>query len=198
MTRRPYAKVLDRALKPFGFARKGLGWTRVRGDMDEMVGLQPSWLSGRTVNLFMKDLETEKIYLEIFGPQGAIQMPSISIRITELVDRHSDWWGDEANGPEEMAEATVNYGLPWFDKVRTLEEQARNWYGRHTEMRGYYSPSMVGLALTLYRMGELEEACAVLRKPVPKTAIAQNVENVARVREWLRCDCGHSPAASLA
>jgi hypothetical protein len=46
----------------------------------------------------------------------------------------------------------------------------------------------VGLALTLYRMGEIEEACEVLRKPVPRTAIKVNVAWVVKTRAWLGCD----------
>jgi len=51
--------------------------------------------------------------------------------------------------------------------------------------RGYYAPGMIGLALTLYRMGEVDEALAVLAKPVPKLAIAPWVEKVVRVRDWM-------------
>jgi len=188
VTRRPYAKILDTALKPFGFARKGLDWTRVRGDLEETVNLQPSWLGGRTVNLYVKDLETEKLFLEIFGSEGAIRMPPISARVGQLIDNRDHWWGDEPNGPERMAESTVRFGLPWFDKVRTPEEQAANWYGRYSkDTRSYYVPGMIGLALTLYRMGELAEACLVLNAPVPRTANAEGVRKIARVREWLGC-----------
>ena len=96
-----------------------------------------------------------------------------------------------------MADLTVRFGLPWFDRFQTLEDQAANWYGRFsTHTRGYNGPSLIGLALTLFRMGELEEACAVLSKPVPKTAIKVWVEKVARVREWLGCDPAHEKASS--
>ena len=59
MTGRRYARVLNQALKPFGFRRAGLNWVRVRGDIEEIVNIQPSWLGGRTVNLLVKDLETK-------------------------------------------------------------------------------------------------------------------------------------------
>lgn len=190
MTRTSYAKALDEALRPLGFKRDGDDWVRVRGDMWECVNRQSSWLGGVTVNLHMKDLETEKLFLEIFSADGAIQMPPINERIGILIDNFDRWWkNDEPDGPRDMAEAVVKYGLPWFDKVRTLEEQAEHWFGRRITLteRGYHGPSMVKLALTLYRMGELEEACAVLRKPVPKTAIPANVQRVTKVREWLGC-----------
>lgn len=191
---RSYAKALDDVLAPLGFQRAGDDWVRVRGDMWECVNRQSSSsLGGVTVNLLMKDLETERLFLEIFGPEGAVQMPPIDIRLGALIDGYDRWWRrDEPNGPQEMVLALVTRGLPWFDRVRTLEQQADSWFARKTALsaRGYHSRSLVGLALTLHRMGEMEEACQVLRKPVPKTAIQSGVRDVARVREWLGCDGG--------
>jgi hypothetical protein len=158
--------------------------------MWECVNRQSNSLGGVMVNFDMKDLETEKLFLSIFAASGAIQLPTIGARIGELIDGYDRWWKkDEPTGPAEMAQAVVDRGLPWFDRVRSLEEQAANWYGRAGALTspGYHSPSLVGLALTLYRMGELEEACRVLNKPVPRTAIPSSVEKVALVRDWLRC-----------
>ena len=191
MTRRSYAKALDEALRPAGFHRSGDDWIRIRGDMWECVNRYSSWLGGVTLTLYAKDLETEKLFLEIFKSRGAIQMPPTSTGIGALIDGGSRWWKkDEPDGDSSIAETVVRYGLPWFDRVRTLEEQAENWFARKTALtaRGYFGPGLIGLALTLYRMGNLQEACDVLRKPVPKTAIKASVDTVACVREWLGCD----------
>lgn len=188
MTRPSYAKALDAVLRPLGFERRGDDWIRVRGDLWECVNRQSSWLGGVTVNFEMKDLETEKLFLKIFEAEGAVQMPAIGIRIGTLIDNYDRWWkADEPNGPKEMADAVLKYGLPWFDRVRTPEQQAENWFGRRTALtvRGYHGRSLVGLALTLYRMGEIDEASEVLRKPVPRTAVEAGVRHVARAREWL-------------
>lgn len=185
---RSYVKALDQRLSPLDFKRRGDDWVRVRGDMWECVNRQPSTLYGVTVNLSMKDLETEKLFLEIFGGEGAILMPPIDVRIGELIDGYDRWWtSKEPNGPQELADAVLKHGLPWFDSVRTLEQQAEHWFARRTALmaRGYHGPSLIGLALTLYRMGELQEAREVVRKPVPKTAIPGSVRSVATVREWL-------------
>lgn len=191
MTRPSYPKALDDVLRPLGFKRTGDDWVRIRGDMWECVNRQSSWLGGVTVNVCMKDLETEKLFLSIFGADGAVEMAPLVIRVGTLIDNHDRWWkSDEPNGPREMADAVLKYGLPWFDQVRTLEQQAENWFARRTapSSRGYHSPSLIRLALTLYRMGEIREACEVLRKPVPRTAIQGGVRDVARVREWLDCE----------
>lgn len=192
---RSYANALEHVLRPLGFERSGDDWVRVRGDMWECVNRQSSWL-GVTVNFSMKDLETEELFLEIFRPEGAIQMPPISERIGALIDGYDRWWkSDERDGRSELADAVLKHGLPWFDKVRTLEQQAEHWYGRRSALshRGYHGPSLVGLALTLYRMGEMREACEVLRKPVPRTAIQASVRSVSRVRTWLGCDAAATP-----
>jgi len=109
-------------------------------------------------------------------------------RIDSLIGDCSRWWRqDEADGPSDMADTVLKHGLPWFDRVRTLEQQAEHWYGRKTALteRGYHGGLLIKLALTLYRMGELCEAGEVLCKPVPRTAIPSSVEDVAKVREWL-------------
>jgi len=189
MRRQSYAKALDLALRPFGFTRQGDDWIRIRGDMFECINRQSSWLGGVTVNLDVKDLETEKLFLEIFADEGAIQiLSSKEARIGELIDGYDRWWKkDEPNGPAEMAEAVVRYGLPWFDPILSLEEQAANWFDREGALtsRGYHWPSLVQLALTLYRMGEVEEACRVVNKPVPRTAHPAAAQKVAKVRNWL-------------
>jgi len=185
---RSYAKALDDTLRPVGFERAGDDWVRVRGDMWECVNRQSSNLSGVTVNLSVKDVSSEKMFLEIFGGEGAILLPPIQARIGEVIDGYDRWWtSNEPNGPKELADAVLKHGLPWFDRVRTLEQQAECWFVRKTALtsRGYHGLSLVGLALTLYRMGKLEEAREVVRKPVPKTAIPANVRWVTKVREWL-------------
>ncbi len=187
---RSYSKALNDLLAPLGFERSGDDWTRVRGDMWECVNRQASWMGVR-VNFLMKDLETEKLFLAIFASEGAVRMPPVSMTIGQLIDGYDRWWtSGQPNGPDDMAEAVLRYGLPWFDKVRTPEQQAEHWYGRKTilSVRGYHGPSYVGLALSLHRMGETAEACEALRKPVPKTAIPSSVRRVAKTREWLGCD----------
>lgn len=177
---------MDKALKPHGFARDKLKWTRIRGENIETVDIQPSQYKGRTVNLSMKNLQTEKLYAEILAPLGDTFMLWISPRLGAVIDGRDRWWEDEPDGPENMAALTIEYALPWFDEHSTLEQQATKWFGRGIEnSRGYYAPGMIGLALTLYRMGEVDEALTVLAKPVPRLAIVSWVEKVVCVREWM-------------
>ncbi|MFC3077637.1 DUF4304 domain-containing protein [Phenylobacterium terrae] len=190
MSRISYAKALDKVLRPLGFERNRDDWIRVRGDIWECVNRQSSWLGGVNVNLFVKDLETEKLYREIAGSEHAV-IPQGGTRISDLIGGADRWWKtDDPDGPAELAELVLRVGVPWFDKVRTLEEQAEQWFFRSVALTtsGYHWPTLVGLALTLHRMGEAEEACRVVRKPVPRTANQSSVEKVAKVRAWLGCD----------
>ena len=191
MTKALYAKAMSQVLAPLEFKRSGSNWVRVRGDMWECVNLQRSQFSPTvTVNIMQKDLETEKLYLEVFGPSGAIQMQPQHVRIGHLIDRYDRWWQiDQPDGPDQLAEAVLVHGLPQFDRVRTLSEQADHWYHRPSLLgsSGYPGRLMIYLALTLYRMGETQEACELLRKPVTKTAIPSNVEGVEKMRKWLEC-----------
>ena len=185
MTRRSYAKALDALLTPLGFQRDGNDWIRVRDDMWECVDLQVSGVAGVTANVAMKDLETEKIVTDIPSAER-ISFRPVTYRIGMLIDGHDKWWRNDPTGPAELAEAVRAYGLPWFDTVRTLEDQAARWYGRGSSKR-QYGPSMIPLAVTLFRLGEIEEACEALPWPPPRTAIPSLVAHVEAVRRWLAC-----------
>lgn len=206
MSRPSYAKALTKLLQPLGFQRDGYDWIRVRGDIWECVNLQISWLGGVTANIEMKDLETEKI-LQSIPCDPPIFLQPVSTRIGRLIDQHDRWWKNDPNGPEELAEAVSTYGLPWFDTVRTVEDQADRWYGRARASLwrssdyplGGVSPwrmSIVPLAVTLYRMGELAEARALFEAPVPKTANPLSVTRGRRVQQWLNSQAEAIPPAS--
>ncbi|HEX2802306.1 MAG TPA: DUF4304 domain-containing protein [Phenylobacterium sp.] len=183
MSRPSYAKALDKLLQPLGFRREGNDWIRVREGMWERVNLQISWVAGVTANVAMKDLETEKI-LNSITCEKPILMSPVVIRIGQLIDRHDRWWRNAPNGPAELTEAVEIYGLPWFDEVRTLEDQVARWYGGG-RTRPWRGSSMTDLAVTLYRMGEFAEARALFDAPVPKTAIPGLVAQAKCVQRWL-------------
>jgi hypothetical protein len=183
VSRPSYAKALDKLLQPLGFQREGNDWIRVQGDMWECVNLQISWVAGVTANVEMKDLETEKI-LQAIPCEPPIFMSPVSMRIGHLIDGYDRWWHNAPDGPAELAEAVKIYGLPWFDKVRTLEDQAARWYGRGSA-KPWRGASMTKLPVTLYRMGELAEALALFEAPEPKTANPFFVAQARCVQQWL-------------
>lgn len=192
MTSRSYSGALDDALRPLGFQRNGDDWVRVRGDIREWVNRQSGRL-GVTLNLQVADIETNRLFADIFREEGLLELFRPYVRIGQIIDRHDRWWrSDQPGGPQDMIEALITDGLPWLDKTRTLEQQAEDWYARsaYLNVRSYNANSLIGLALTLYRMGEIQEACEVLRKPVTRRAIPSGVAKVAKLREWLGCRAG--------
>ena len=183
MSRTSYLKALDDLLRPLGFQRRGREWVRVRGDIEERLDLQKSWIDGGvTVNLWARDLETEKILKSIpcETPLGIIQFGE---RIGTLIDGRDRWWRNDPNGPAELAEAVRVHGVPWFDRVPSVEEEAVRWPYRGTQI--WRSPNLPALAVTLYRVGKLEEALALFEAPVPKTAIPSLVARGRCVQRWL-------------
>lgn len=183
MSRPSYAKALDRFLQPLGFQREDNDWVRIRGDMWECVNLQISWVAGVTANIEMKDLETEKI-LQSIPCEKPIFMAPVIVRIGDLINGNDRWWKNAPNGPTELIEAVEAHGLPWFDKVRTPEDQAARWYGRGTQRP--WLGNMTVLPITLYRIGELAEALALFEAPVPKTANPVFVARAKCVQLWLQ------------
>jgi hypothetical protein len=188
MGRRSYPQALDAVLRPLGFTRHGDDWIRVRGDIEDCVNRQSRWIGGVTVNLFQKDLETEKLYREIMGPDEPLLFCGSQARIGTLVYGYDRWWTtDDPNGPDEVARLVVEHGMAWFDRVRTLEDQAVSWYHRDALLSSErsYGKYNILLAITLYRMGRYDEACRVVRHPQPRTAIRSVVSAMNRVRQWL-------------
>jgi hypothetical protein len=106
-------------------------------------------------------------------------------RIGELIDGRDRWWKNDPNGPAEVAEAVLAYGIPWFERVRSLEDEASKWYGRGTT-GSWRKPNLTVLAVTLFRLGALEEALALFEEPVPKTAIQTLVTEGRCVQRWLQ------------
>ncbi len=186
MKPKSYAAALGQVLEPMGFTREGKLWTRVRGDLWERVGLQVSQIAGVTANLSIKDLETERLLQEAIPSKGEpVVMIPITVRIGTLMDGYDHWWLRDPNGPSELAEAVRIHAAPFFDRVRTLEDQAAKWFGRGST-KGWRPPSKIYLAITLYRMGELEEACRALSRP-PKHIVYGWLSQVESVRQWLGC-----------
>lgn len=189
MTRLSYTKALDRALQPLGFAREGRDWKRLRGEIQDWVNLQKSWVDGGvTVNLFAKNLETERILKSIPCDEvpGIIQFGQ---RIGQLIDGRDRWWKNDPNGPIEVAEAVLAYGIPWFERVRSLEDEASNWYFRGTT-GSWRKPNLTALAVTLFRLGALDEALTLFEEPVPKTASRTLVTQGRCVQRWLQDQAG--------
>lgn len=185
MTRLSYTKAIDDVLRPAGFERRGKEWTRIRGEMEEQLDLQKSWVDGSvTVNVWAKNLETNRILKSIpcDVEMGIVQS---GVRIGELIDGLDRWWRNDPNGPAELAKAVRTHALPWFDQFPTLEDQAARRYGRGGT-RPWRSPNIPPLAVTLYRLGEIDEALALFDAPVPKTAIPHLVARCKCVQRWLQ------------
>lgn len=185
MSRLSYARALDRALTPLGFVRENRGWIRQRGEIRDWVDLQKSSIDGSvTVNLFAKNLETERILRSIPCEKG-LGIRQFGQRIGELIDGRDRWWKNDPNGPTEIAEAVLQHGIPWLERVRSLEDEASNWYGRGTT-GSWRKPNLTVLAVTLFRLGALHEALALFDEPVPRTAIPTLVTEGRCVQRWLQ------------
>ena len=156
------------------------------------LGIQGSWIGGVTVNVSAKDVKTAEI-MEAIPCEEELWLSPVTIRVGHLVDGHDRWWRDEPNGPEEMAQAVKIYGLPWFDRVRAVEDQAARWYGRYNDKSPWRSPSLPALAVTLYRLGELDEALALFAAPERKTTQPNYVAKCRCVERWLKAQAQIEP-----
>jgi len=185
MIRNTYSGQLSKMLVQFDFERDGSWWSRTRGDMLEQIDLQKSRATGAvTVNLWAKDLVTEAM-LRAIPCKHTLGITQSSLRLGTLIDGKDRWWKNDPNGPAEVAELVRVHAIPWFDRVRTLEEQAEKWFGRRAYV-GWASPNLGALAMTLYRLGELDEALAIFDAPMRRTANPDYVASLRCVEAWLQ------------
>lgn len=186
MTRRSYVSALDEVLKPMGFTRQGKEWSRRIGTVVEHVGLQVSSIAGTTANLWSYDAATGDLLREAIPWKPDVGMVLSAMRIGNLMNGNDRWWKNDPNGPAELADGIRVHAPPFFEARRSLEDQARSFGRAEPRWKSGNTLSRIYLALTLYRMGELEEACAALRNP-PKTAPASGLAQAESVRKWLGC-----------
>lgn len=187
MTRLSYTKALDQALRPLGFAREGKSadWRRLRGEIQDWVNLQKSWVDGSvTVNLFAKNIETERMLRSVACTEQ-LGIRQSGERIGQLIDGLDRWWKNNPDGPSEITEAVLTHGIPWFERVQSLDDEASKWYWRGTT-GSWSKPNLTALAMTLFRLGALQEALALFDEPVPKRAIPRLVTEGRCMQRWLR------------
>jgi len=154
-------------------------------DQRPEIDLQVSSIAGITANLWTKDVATEDLLREAIPWKRPIGIIQEGYRIGGLMEGNLDrWWKNDPNGPVELAEALRMHAPPYFEARRSLEDQA-NLFGRKAT-RWYWVPNRMYLALTLYRMGEVEEACRALSNP-PKSLVGTWKDQVDSVRDWIGC-----------
>jgi hypothetical protein len=186
MTRRSYVAAVDSVLKPMGFTREGKEWSRRVGTMFEHVDLQVSSIAGTTANLWSYDTATSELLKKAIPWKTDVGMVLSAWRIGDLMNGRDRWWKNDPNGPAELAEALKTHVPPFFEARRSLEDQARFFGRAEPRWKPGSTADRIYLALTLYRMGEFEEACAALQNP-PRTAPASWLAQAESVRTWLGC-----------
>lgn len=197
MARLNYKQALDAVLAPMGFTYRdhspecpGIGkrervWDREREGFGESVFLAYSSYYGMTADFLLDDLTTRALYKQA-RPAGGSGLQIRTGRIAEITGgAHKGWFKDDPRGPEALAALVKELAEPWFNSVRSLEDQAAKWYYRGTPYAGTTVSRDIGLALTLYRMGEFDEAIEVADVPPRRTRPKSWAEDVYGVRDWL-------------
>lgn len=194
MTQKSYVAALDEVLKPMGFIREGRKWSRSVGAIVENVALQWSQFAGTTANLWSRDTATDALLREAIPSEPEVGFAFGSTRIGYLIDRNDRWWKNDPNGPTEMAEAIRLHAPRFFEAQRSLEDQARGFGRAEPRWKPGAAASRIYLALTLYRMEEIQEACEALQKP-PRTTPPLWLARAESVRQWLGCPAASSTAS---
>lgn len=197
MTSINYARAIDKALKPLGFVRVGDDWVRIRGDRWECVNRHSSQRGGVHLTLSMKDLETERIYREIFcRPDDAAWGGYVSQDLGKLVNGYQGFWKQETpNGAQDLVDKLLGLGLPWFETFQPPERVIAAWRARTDPptYRDFNATWLITYMICFYRLGDFDAAQAVLRTPAPRLAKPLSLENMDRARDWLEARLAERP-----
>lgn len=197
MSRKTYVGVLGEVLESMGFERetikvRGWGpyWSRMVGTVRETVELERRVGQGTTVSLYTSDTVLEALVQEAIPHEPGVRIGFGGTRIGSLTHGVylKEWWVNDPNGPAELAAVVEERADPFFARFRSPKDQAENQYGRHGDHKRP-SSSTVLLALTLYRMGEYDEALSVFR-PHPRTMDPLWARRIDSVQAWLKARIG--------
>lgn len=195
MTKITYVKAISQALEHEGFQLESAKtrdkeWLRVRDGFEDRVNLQVSSGLGVTCNLLTRDLTMVSILEQAAPTESPGWGYGEYVRIGSLVGKYDRWWRNDPNGPAEMVALIKSHGLPYFESLRSLEAQAKQ-FGVDGDKHWRHVPSLLRLAVTLWRMGRSDEACELLSNP-PNGPISKPLPNwLARaeaLKAWLGCD----------
>lgn len=188
MTTKDIVASLDRVLKPLGFIRKKATWNRATGTFVDVLDIQVS-KAGDTVTVNVGVLE-RNVYIKCWGWESSefVEEPNCTVRarIGELINQKDKWWQvSDSAAVEDIVSHVVNFALPFFEKLHSLERMSE-WLTRTNVVAQKYPPPVIYLAILQHRLGDQNGACALLGGLLAKTADAWKVR-VGEVAERLGC-----------
>ena len=162
-----YNTAVDYVLRLAGFVRDKQFWRRFTDDFVDMADVKiSSNFEKVTINLQIVERRTFEIYSgQPADAETRYYHCPVDRRLNMIITEYDRWWprGDPET-PSLMLEAIRDHGLPYFDKMHSLEAMethirkvvAKPW----RDQRG-----TVFLAITLCRMGRIEEALDLIKDP---------------------------------
>ena len=171
MSRRAFITKLDSALKPLGFARKGVTWNRKGKSIVEAIDVQVS-KSGNAVTINAGVLDPV-VHSRLWGkdPPAFVVPPRCTVcaRIGALIDGRDKWWElSDVTAAVEAAEKVIAHVLPFLEQTRTREGM-KQWLTDAGVTKKRYPPPVISLAIIKSLLGETAEACALLDELQKKT-----------------------------
>lgn len=130
------------------------------------------------------------IYAECWGEEleEFVEEPNCTVRtrIGGLIDNTEKWWQiADTTTPENIASSVINFALPFFEKLHTFHGMSE-WLTQTNVVAQKYPPPVIYLAILQHRLGNANEACAILSKLLGKTLGSWKVR-ITGITERLRC-----------
>jgi hypothetical protein len=190
MRGKSFTSAVNDVLEPAGFTRAGRAtWNRTAGGYRDAISLQTIQSLGTVVNVYTVDL-TSKAILDSCAPDqsGGLMYP-VYERLGLLMGPFDRAWRQGRDRPSDLAAAIVNHALPFLDRMHDLV-QLMGYLSRGAKKWREFT-EVVYLAITLYRLGETDQACRLLAHPPRRLGDGGRIK-VAALRDYF--DCPSMPA----
>lgn len=164
------SSAIDGVLKPLGFERKYLTWSRAVGPLIDAVDLDVI-RTRATINAGVLDPNVRELVWgeRITGIVKAYQC-TVDVRVGDLMaDRKGHWWSVKEEGtPAAMAESVATYVVPFLDRMHSPAAMER--YMRERELGNKIGDfvrypnfdKLFSLAVLSHRRGDTQEAADLL------------------------------------
>ncbi|MDZ7474414.1 DUF4304 domain-containing protein [Stenotrophomonas pavanii] len=178
----------DEVLAPLGFNRKGALWNRTIDSIVEVIDIQVG-KSGDTATINAGVLQVDT-FEKAWGhkPQGFVEKPFciVRARVGEIVNNHDLWWPlNDDQTPKNVAMTLETHVLPFLERSRTQEAMGAFLEAVH----GNYPLPKIYLAILKCQGGDIQSACAILRK-VHEKARGDWSDRSMEVARRIGCDVG--------
>jgi hypothetical protein len=162
------AFAIHQRLKPRGFAKRGLAWSRTTPDWIDVIDLEVGKSRDIfTVNLGVVDPTVfERCWNQPVPRFARVEDCTVYTRLSELITGRHRWLDvADLDSARDIPQLLETHGVPFLERLHSHEAMADEL---SKGLSGLLPAEAFSLALIRARLGQIDTACAVLQDRRPR------------------------------